>query len=149
MRRFVIIFATWWGTGYSPIASGTVGTVAAIPLYLIIGNLPILPYLLLLVPLTLFSCWVSGRAEAIFNEKDSGKIVIDEVVGYLVTMTGAPFSLLSIVLGFFLFRFFDIVKIFPASTIDRQMKNGFGVVLDDVVAGIYACVLLHLVLRFL
>ncbi len=149
MRRFVIIFATWWGTGYSPIASGTVGTVAAIPLYLIIGNLPILPYLLLLVPLTLFSCWVSGRAETIFNEKDSGKIVIDEVVGYLVTMTGAPLSLLSIVLGFFLFRFFDIVKIFPASTIDRQMKNGFGVVLDDVVAGIYACVLLHLVLRFL
>ncbi len=149
MRRFVIFFATWWGTGYSPIASGTVGTVAAIPLYLIIGNLTILPYLLFLIPLALFSCWVSGRAEVIFNEKDSGKIVIDEVVGYLVTMTGVSLSLQSVVLGFFLFRFFDIVKIFPASIIDRQMKNGYGVVLDDVVAGIYACVLLHLVLRFI
>jgi phosphatidylglycerophosphatase A len=149
MRRFVIIFATWWGTGYSPIASGTVGTVAAIPLYLLLGRLSIPLYLLLLIPLTIFSCWVSGRAEAIFNEKDSGKIVIDEVVGYLVTMTGAPFSLSAIILGFFLFRFFDIVKVPPANVIDRRLKNGCGVVLDDVVAGIYACLTLHLLLRIL
>ncbi|HTP64209.1 MAG TPA: phosphatidylglycerophosphatase A [Geobacteraceae bacterium] len=148
MRRFVIFFATWWGTGYSPIASGTVGTFAAIPLYLILSGLPVLQYLLLLIPLTLFSCWVSGRAEVIFNEKDSGKIVIDEVIGYLVTMTGAPLSWKSVALGFFLFRFFDITKIFPAGIIDRRMKNGYGVVLDDVVAGVYACVSLHLLLRF-
>ncbi len=149
MRRFVIFFATWWGTGYSPIASGTVGTVAAIPLYLILGNLSILPYLLLLVPLTLFSCWVSGRAELIFNEKDSGKIVIDEVIGYLVTMTGVPLSWKGAVLGFFLFRLFDIVKLFPANVIDRKVKNGYGVVMDDVVAGVYACASLHLLLRLI
>jgi phosphatidylglycerophosphatase A len=149
MRRFVILLSTWWGTGYSPIASGTVGTVAAIPLYLLLGMLPIPLYLLLLIPLTIFSCWVSGRAEVIFNEKDSGKIVIDEVVGYLVTMTGAPFSLSAIILGFFLFRIFDIVKVPPANVIDRRLKNGFGVVLDDVVAGVYACLTLHLLLRIL
>jgi phosphatidylglycerophosphatase A len=149
MRRFVILFATWWGTGYSPIASGTVGTAAAIPLYLLLVRLPILYYLLLLIPLTIFSCWVSGRAETIFDEKDSGKIVIDEVVGYLVTMTGVPLSFRSVILGFFLFRFFDVVKVPPANIIDRQMNNGCGVVLDDVVAGLYACVLLHIVLRFL
>ncbi len=149
MNRLVIIFATWWGTGYSPIASGTVGTLAAIPLYFLLGNLPIMQYLLLLVPLTLFSCWVSGKAELIFNEKDSGKIVIDEVIGYLVTMAGAPLSWKAVVLGFFLFRLFDIVKLFPANVIDRRMKNGCGVVMDDVVAGGYACASLHFLLRFI
>ena len=149
MRRFVIIFSTWWWTGYSPVASGTVGTLAAIPLYLILARLPIHYYILSLISLTIFSCWVSGRAEAIFNEKDSGKIVIDEVVGYLVTMTGVTLSFPAIILGFFLFRFFDIVKVPPANIIDRRMKNGFGVVMDDVAAGIYACLLLHLTLRFI
>jgi phosphatidylglycerophosphatase A len=149
MRRFVILFATWWGTGYSPIASGTVGTLAAIPLYLLLVRLPIPYYLLSLIPLFLFSCWVSDRAETIFNEKDSGKIVIDEVVGYLVTMTGIPLSWGSVILGFFLFRFFDIVKVPPANIIDRRMKNGWGVVLDDVVAGLYACLLLHILQRFI
>ncbi len=149
MKRLVILFATWWGTGYSPIASGTVGTLAAIPLYLLLGNLPILLYVLLLIPMTLFSCWVSGKAELIFNEKDSGKIVIDEVIGYLVTMTGAPHSWKGIVLGFFLFRLFDIVKLFPANVIDRKVKNGYGVVMDDVVAGVYACASLHLLLRLI
>ena len=130
-------------------ASGTVGTLAAIPLYFMLGRLPVSLYLLLLIPLIIFSCWVSGRAEAIFNEKDSGKIVIDEVVGFLVTMTGAPVSLSAIILGFFLFRFFDIVKVPPANVIDRRLKNGCGVVLDDVVAGIYACLMLHLLQRIL
>jgi len=149
MRRFVILCATWWGTGFSPIASGTVGTLAAIPLYLLLVRLPVLYYLLLLIPLTIFSCWVSGRAETIFNEQDSGKIVIDEVVGYLVTMAGVPLSWGSVILGFFLFRFFDVVKVPPANIIDLHMKNGCGVVLDDVVAGLYACVLLHILLRFI
>jgi phosphatidylglycerophosphatase A len=149
MRRFVILMATWWGTGYSPLASGTVGTLAAIPLYLVLARLPLPLYILTLVPLFFFSCWVAGAAEEIFAEKDSGKIVIDEVVGYLVTMTGAPFSWRAVILGFFLFRFFDIVKVSPANIIDRRLKNGWGVVLDDVVAGVYACVVLHLLLRFL
>jgi len=149
MRRFIILFATWGGTGYSPIASGTVGTLAAIPLYLLLVRLSFPSYLLLLIALTLFACWVSGRAETIFNEKDSGKIVIDEVIGYLVTMTGVPLSWGSVILGFFMFRFFDIVKVPPANIIDRHMKNGWGVVLDDVVAGIYACLMTQLLLRFI
>ena len=149
MRYFVILFSTWWGTGYSPVASGTVGTIAAIPLYLLMVRLQLLPYLLLVILLTIFSCWVSGKAELIFNEKDSGKIVIDEVVGYLVTMTGVSLSLPAIILGFFLFRIFDIIKVPPANVIDRHMKNGIGVVLDDVAAGIYACLMLHLLLRFI
>jgi phosphatidylglycerophosphatase A len=148
MRRFVILFATWGGSGFSPIASGTAGTLAAIPLYLILARLPLPLYLLTLVPFFFFASWLSGLAEEIFAEKDSGKIVIDEVVGYLVTMIGVPLSWQGVVLGFFLFRLFDIVKIEPARYFDRHLKNGYGVVLDDVAAGVYACLALHLVLRF-
>lgn len=149
MRPFVILFATWGGTGYSPVASGTVGTAAAIPLYLLLAGLPLPVYLLALLPFFFFSCWVAGRAETLFQEKDSGKIVIDEVVGYLVTMTGVPLSWQGVLLGFLLFRFFDIVKIEPARYFDRHLKNGCGVVLDDVAAGVYACLLLHVILRYL
>jgi phosphatidylglycerophosphatase A len=148
MRSFVILISTWWGTGFSPVASGTVGTLAAIPLYLLIGGFPLNRYFLVLIPLALFSCWISNKAEVIFEEKDSGKIVIDEVVGYLVTMTGVSISLSAVIVGFVLFRFFDIVKIPPANYFDRNLKNGVGVVMDDVVAGAYACLLLHLILRF-
>jgi len=149
MRRFVILFATWGGAGYSPVASGTVGTLAAIPFYLLLARLPLSLYLLTLVPFFFFACWMSGLAEEIFGEKDSGKIVIDEVVGYLVTMVGVPLTVQGVVLGFFLFRFFDIVKVEPARYFDRHLKNGYGVVLDDVAAGVYACGVLHLILRFL
>jgi len=149
MRRFVILFATWGGTGFSPVASGTVGTLAAIPFYLALAPLSLPLYVMTLVPFFFFSSWVAGMAEDFFGEKDSGKIVIDEVAGYLVTMTGVPLSWQSVAAGFFLFRFFDIVKVEPARWCDRNLKNGYGVVLDDVVAGIYSCFVLHLVARFL
>lgn len=149
MRRFVILSATWFGTGFSPFASGTVGTLGAIPFYLALSRLSLPLYLLTTVAFTLFSCWAAGLAEGVFNEKDSGKIVIDEVAGYLVTMIAAPVTWQSVLAGFLLFRLFDIVKPQPARWFDRSLKNGFGVVLDDIVAGIYACLSLHLVLRFL
>lgn len=149
MRRLVIIASSWFGSGLSPVASGTVGTAAAIPLYLLIANLSIPVYIVAVAAFTVFSCWVSGRAEEIFQEKDSGRIVIDEVAGYLVAMTAVPFSWKAVALGFLLFRFFDITKIPPARFFDRQLKNGYGVVLDDVVAGVYSCLSLHFLLRYL
>lgn len=149
MRKFVILFASWFGTGFSPFASGTVGTLAAVPFYLVLSPLSPPLYLLTLLAFFFFSCWAAGQAEEIFNEKDSGKIVIDEVIGYLITMTAVSPSWLSITAGFLLFRFFDITKIPPARYFDRNLKNGYGVVLDDVIAGIYACLSLHLLLRFL
>lgn len=147
MNFCIKLFATWGGSGYSPVASGTVGTVAAIPFYLLLARLPLPVYLLTLTAFFFLACWVSGRAEVIFQQKDSGKIVIDEVVGYLVTMIAIPFDWRYIVAGFFLFRFFDIVKIQPARWFDRQLKNGYGVVLDDVAAGVYAWLLLWLLTR--
>ncbi len=130
-------------------ASGTVGTLGAIPLYLVLARLPLWLYLTTLVPFFFLASWVSGAAEREFGEKDSGKIVIDEVIGFLITMAGVSADWRSIVIGFLLFRFFDIVKVPPARYFDQQVKNGYGVVLDDVVAGLYACAALHVILRFL
>lgn len=148
MNLFIKLLATWWGSGYAPVASGTFGTLAAIPFYLVLARLSLPLYLLTLTAFFFLACWVSGRAELIFNEKDSGKIVIDEVVGYLMTMTAIPFDWRYVIAGFFLFRLFDIVKPPPASWFDRTMKNGYGVVLDDVAAGVYAWLCLLLLTRF-
>ena len=149
MRRFIVLFATWGGTGFSPFASGTVGTLGAIPFYLALAALPLPLYLLTVTAFTLFACWVSGHAEVVFGEKDSGKIVIDEVAGYLVTMIAVPLGWQAVVAGFLFFRLFDIVKPQPARWFDRSLKNGYGVVLDDIAAGLYACAATHLLLRFL
>lgn len=149
MRRFVLVAVTWFGTGYSTIASGTVGTVAAIPFYLVLAQLPLPLYILSAVAFTLFACWAAGEAEKIFTEHDSSRIVIDEVAGYLVTMTAVPISWQGILIGFLMFRLFDITKPQPARWFDRSLHNGYGVILDDIVAGLYACAATHLLLRLL
>ena len=149
MRSFVIVAATWFGTGFSPFASGTVGTLGAIPLYLALARLPLPLYLLTTVAFTLFACFIAGHGEALWGEHDSGKIVIDEVAGYLVTMIALPPSWQAVTVGFLMFRLFDILKPQPARWFDRSLKNGYGVVLDDIAAGVYACGATHLVLRLL
>lgn len=149
MRRFVILFATWFGTGYSPIAPGTVGTVGAIPFYLVLSRLSLPLYLLSTVAFTFFAFWVAGHGEEIWEEHDSSRIVIDEVAGFLITMTAVPVSWQGVLVGFLAFRLFDILKPQPASYFDRNIKNGYGVVLDDAMAGVYACLATHLVLRLL
>lgn len=148
-RRFVVVAATWFGTGLSPVAPGTVGTLGATPLYLALARLPLWLYLATLVPFFFLSSWVAGRAQEEFGQKDPGKVVIDEVIGYLITMAGVTADWRSILAGFLLFRFFDVVKVWPARYFDRRMKNGYGVVLDDVAAGLYACAALHLLLGYL
>jgi phosphatidylglycerophosphatase A len=147
MRGFIVALASWGGTGFAPLASGTVGTLGAIPFYLVLSRLPLWLYLLTVVAFTVFACWIADRAETIFDEKDSGKIVIDEVAGYLITMAWVAPTFSTVILGFILFRFFDVVKPQPARWLDRNLKNGYGVVLDDVAAGIYACAVLNLLVR--
>jgi len=149
MTFLIKLLATWGGSGYAPFASGTFGTLAAIPFYLVLAQLPLPLYLLTLTAFFFLACWVSGKAEIIFGQKDSGKIVIDEVVGYLVTMTAMPLDWRYVVAGFFLFRLFDIVKPPPARWFDQKVKNGYGVVLDDVAAGVYAWLCLLLLTRFM
>lgn len=148
MNALIRILASWGGLGYSPVASGTIGTLGAIPLYLLLARLPLPLYLACVAASIPMSSWVAGRACTLFGEHDSGKIVIDEVVGYLVTMCAILPTWPNVLAGFLLFRFFDIVKIPPARQFDRQLHNGWGVVLDDVAAGVYAWVALFFLQRF-
>lgn len=149
MRRLVLFLASNAGLGYVPVAPGTFGTLAGIPAFYLMAGLSAPAYALVWVALLLFSCWVCGAAGRHLGVVDDGRIVIDELTGYLVTVAFLPFSWPAALLGFVLFRIFDVVKVFPASWFDRRMKNGIGVVLDDVMAGIYAAVALRIILYLL
>jgi phosphatidylglycerophosphatase A len=149
MRRLVILLATWWGAGYSPIAPGTAGTIAAIPFYFLLRLLPLYGYLACVLGIGLVACWAAGEAERIFQEKDSKRIVIDEAVGFFITMTALPPSWPYLIGGFCLFRCFDILKPPPIRLIERKVKGGYGVVLDDVLAGIYAHIALRIIAALL
>ena len=146
-RRWIVFVASGAGLGYAPVASGTFGTLAGVAIYpafdAVLGVSAAL-YLLAFGILVGAAVWVADEAEQIFAEKDSGRIVIDEVAGYVAAMLFVPLSVPTAVAAFFLFRFFDIVKIWPASFFDRR-PGGVGVVMDDVVSGLYA----NLVLRLL
>lgn len=147
MRRFVLFFASNAGLGYVPIAPGTFGTLAGIPAFYLLAHLPPLAYALCWLALLVFACWISGAAGRHLGIVDDGRIVIDELVGYLAAVAFLPFSWPAALLGFVFFRIFDVVKLFPASWFDRRMKNGIGVVLDDVAAGIYAAIALRIALK--
>jgi phosphatidylglycerophosphatase A len=149
MRKVVVLLTTWGGVGFSPLAPGTAGAAAAVPLFLILSLLPLWGYLLLLLVIFLLACWLAGKAEKIFHQRDSRCIVIDEVVGFLTAMSSFRPCLPSIILGFGLFRFFDIVKPPPIRLLEKRIQGGFGLVLDDVVAGIYANIVLQIFWAFL
>jgi phosphatidylglycerophosphatase A len=141
MRRVILLIASGGLVGYIPVASGTFGSLVAIPLYWLFEPwryLSVGIYLLTFVTAVVVACWIAGRAEALLQEHDSHVIVIDEIVGYVAaTLFLAP-TWEHTLLAFFAFRAFDVIKPFPAGYIDRSVSGGAGVVLDDVVAGLYA-----------
>ena len=148
MRRLILFFSSNAGLGYAPVAPGTFGTLAGLPIFWLMATLPEWLYTLTWLTLFVFSCWIAQGAGKIYGVVDDGRIVIDELVGYLVTVAFLPFSLTTALLGFVCFRFFDILKPPPAGWCDRTIKNGFGVVLDDVVAGLYGAIVLRLLLIY-
>jgi phosphatidylglycerophosphatase A len=145
MNRFFLLLSTGFGVGYSPIAPGTLGTLIAIPVYYFLSEIPSPIYEITLIASFFLSVWISESAEIFFRKKDDQRIVIDEMIGFLITMLWVPKTILFIVIGFFLFRFFDILKPFPIRHLERRLKGGFGVVLDDVMAGVYANIILRLI----
>jgi phosphatidylglycerophosphatase A len=147
-EKLIKVTASGFGSGYAPFAPGTAGTVTGIAFYLLLSHLSWMFYLLSVAVLTFTSFYVSQEAEKLFHEKDSPRIVIDEIVGYLCAMFLVEPTLWHIALGFLLFRFFDIVKVFPAAYFERKLPGGYGIVMDDVVAGIYSNVVLLLLIRF-
>jgi len=149
MRHFTLLLATGFGVGYSPRAPGTLGTLVAIPVYYFLSNVPSPLYEITLIGFLFLSVWVSGNAETFFKKKDDQRIVIDEIMGFLITTLWVPKTIRFVIIGFFLFRFFDILKPFPIRRLEKGFKGGFGVVLDDVVAGVYANIVLRLIYRII
>ncbi len=144
LRHPVCLLAFGFGSGLSPIAPGTTGTLAAVPLYLLLSSLNVPIYLILTLLLFLAGIWICGRCEEILGIEDHSGIVWDEIVGFLIAMTGAPASPLALIFGFILFRLFDIIKPWPIGILDRRVHGGLGIMLDDALAGLYAWVGLSL-----
>jgi len=149
MKHFILLLATGFGVGYSPITPGTLGTLVAIPIYYFLSEIPSPVYEITLIAFFFLSVWISANAETYYHKKDDQRIVIDEIMGFLITMLWIPKTAHFIIIGFFLFRFFDILKPFPIRRMERKLKGGFGVVLDDVLAGVYANIILHLIHLFI
>ncbi|OGW27152.1 MAG: hypothetical protein A2X56_11460, partial [Nitrospirae bacterium GWC2_57_13] len=127
-----------------PVAPGTAGTLLGVLVYAVASGLSLVPYLLLCFALILLGTWAAGRAETILGGKDDSRIVIDEVAGYLVAMILIPSGWAFAVAGFFLFRFFDIVKPFPIYRMQR-LKGGLGVMIDDLGAAVYTNIVLRII----
>jgi len=150
VSRAAVIVATVCGVGYAPVAPGTWGTAAAIPLVWASAGIPQWGYLALCAAVTLVAIAAAAGAERAFAAHDSGKIVVDEVAGYFWTLAAVrdradPWLLLA---GFVLFRIADIVKPPPARAIDRRLAGGPGVVLDDVAAALWSAAALAALDRF-
>jgi len=148
MKHFISLLATGFGVGYSPIAPGTLGTLIAIPVYYFLSENPSPLYEITLIGFFFLSVWISENTEIFFRKKDDRRIVIDEIMGFLITMLWVPKTTRFIVIGFFLFRLFDILKPFPIRRLEKRLKGGYGVVLDDVIAGVYANIILQIISYF-
>jgi phosphatidylglycerophosphatase A len=141
--------ATALGAGYSPIAPGTCGTAVTVPLAFALAPLPLWQFLIVLLAITLVGIWAAGRADRAWGTHDSGRIVVDEVAGYLTTMALVDRGhWIPLVVGFVVFRVLDIVKPPPIRWLVRNVPGGFGVVIDDVAAGVLGMVIMLALDRF-
>ncbi len=152
MRGLILFFATGFYTGYAPVAPGTAGSIVGLLLAwwvtVPLGRSSQTAALALIAGLFALGCWLAGRAEQLLREPDSSHIVIDEIVGMVLTMYLAPAAdWMAFAVGFALFRLFDVLKPEPARTLDRRIHGGAGVMLDDVAAAIYANLVLHALAR--
>lgn len=132
-----------FGSGLMPIAPGTWGTLAAIPIYCLMMSFSPIAYLSLTALFFILGVWVSDKVSMELGEHDFSGIVWDEVVGYLLTMACAPAGWQWMLAGFILFRIFDIAKPWPISLADKHVKGGLGIMLDDVLAAIPAWLILQ------
>lgn len=140
----MLFLAFGFGSGLAKKAPGTFGTVAAIPLYWLFAQSNLWVYSVLTVLVSVVGIWICQVAADKLGEHDFGGIVWDEIAGYLITLWLVPFSWAAVFWGFVLFRVFDIVKPWPISWLDRHVQGGLGIMLDDVLAGVFAGLLLWL-----
>lgn len=139
-----LFLAFGFGSGLSKFMPGTLGTLAAVPVYWAAIQFEPIAYWLIMLSICVVGIIICDRAAKKLEVHDFGGIVWDEIAGFLITMCGVAYSWQSLVLGFALFRFFDIVKPWPIKWLDRHVAGGFGIMIDDVVAGIFAALVLRI-----
>lgn len=151
MKKLIQLIGSGFGAGYLPWMPGTWGSVVGIGVAYGFSFLPLYLSLISSITLVFLSVWISGMAEQLSGQKDDQTIVIDEICGMALALLAIPFNLPNVLTAFLLFRFFDIAKISPARWFERRCQGGYGVVLDDVVAGAYtrACMALLIHMRIL
>ena len=145
LKRPVCFLGLGFGSGLIPKAPGTFGTLAAIPIYLLMKDLSLAIYLTITLVAFIAGIWICQQSADWIGKDDPSAVVWDEIVGYLITMIVAPSGWQWIVLGFVLFRLFDIVKPWPISWADKSLHGGLGIMVDDVIAGIFAGIILQLI----
>ena len=145
-ERVVLFLATGFFIGRMPFAPGTFGTFIGLPICYLLSRFQIGLSVIIVVLFIGLGVALASAAEKILNQKDASQIVIDEIAGLLVTFVGHPFNLQTAVLGFILFRVFDILKPIPIRWLEKKVGGGSGIVVDDVVAGIFANLSLRLII---
>lgn len=146
LRNPVHILSFGFGAGLSPVAPGTMGTLVAIPIYFVLASFSTIIYLSFIIIMFIVGCWASKQTADALGVHDHPGIVVDEIVGYLVTMLFVPITWYWVLLGFLLFRTFDIWKPWPISMADQHLKGGLGIMLDDLLAALYGLLSLHIVI---
>jgi len=147
LRNPLHLLSLGLGSGLSPRAPGTCGTLVAVPLYLLLVQLPLTYYLVAVLLAFIAGVYLCGYTSAALGVHDHGGIVWDEFVGFWITMIAVPATWQWILAGFVLFRLFDIVKPWPVKVADARMKGGFGIMFDDVLAALYALAILQIALH--
>jgi len=143
-QKTIIFFATGGLIGFSPVAPGTFGSLAALPLCGAISLMGVKTALVFVSALVLLCTWIAHAAERIEAHKDPKQVVVDEICGMAVTLFALPFTPVFIIGGFALFRVFDILKPFPIRWVEIKVPGGLGIMLDDILAGLLANALLRL-----
>lgn len=147
MTKVAVLIATVGGLGYAPFAPGTFGSAAGIAIYWLTRHWPMAWQLALIAVITIIGTWAATRAVQHFAKEDPGHVVVDEVAGQLVTLAFTGAGLYATILAFFVFRILDIIKPYPANRFER-LHGGTGIMADDLMAGVYGCLLVHLAMRF-
>jgi phosphatidylglycerophosphatase A len=152
LNKFTIFLATGGYSGFSPLIPGTVGTfAAAIIYYFFYLFFPLnLYFQIIFLPVFIFlAIFISHKAEKILKRNDAPPIVIDEFAGFFTSMFLITPTFRNILIAFFLFRFFDIIKPFPVNFVEKKFAGGWGIVMDDILAGIYTNILLQVIIYLL
>jgi phosphatidylglycerophosphatase A len=149
VRKIILFLASGGGVGYIPFAPGTWGSAVGVLLFWALLRLPMWPLVVTVVAIAFLSCWIADLAEGLLGKKDPQIIVIDEVAGMLVSLLFLPVNWKVALAAFFFFRLFDIWKPFPARWLQDHLPGGWGVVGDDIMAGIYANLVLQIAVHAL